>query len=451
MKCLLCGLCVAAFGLGACRPPPDAATILSAKETISSTGTVVPNVSKQVIAPTDALAATEATSANEATASPASIFTPAPTDKPTTLNPTGTPSVLLGTGYELELAADGFQKPIYLTHASDGSGRLFVVEQAGVIWTLQYGKIISPAFLDISDRVGCCALEQGLLGMAFHPDHRRNGYVFVHYSDLNGDTVVQRFVMSTDLNQADPRGDAIVLTHTQPYRNHNGGQISFGPDGYLYIGLGDGGKAGDPHDNGQNPLTWLGAILRVDVDHPQGFAVPPDNPFLQNGYGAPEIWVYGLRNPWRFSFDRLTGDLYIGDVGQNNWEEIDFQPAGSAGAENYGWSRMEGSHCYKAGCDYDASVAPITEYHHSDGGCSVTGGYVYRGENLKSLQGSYVYGDYCSGLIWALLQTAVGEWTNTQIIESGLKISSFGEDEAGELYVVDHGGGVFRLMHALSL
>lgn len=421
MKCLLRGLSVAALGLGACRPPHYEATILSAK----------------------------ATSATEATTSSASISTAVPTEELTTLNPAAPSLMPQGAKYELELAADGLQKPTYLTHAGDGSGRLFVVEQAGVIWILQDGKIISPAFLDIRDRVGCCALEQGLLGLAFHPDHGRNGHLFVHYSDLNGDTVVQRFATSTDRNRADPKGDGIVLTHTQPYHNHNGGQIAFGPDGYLYIGFGDGGKAGDPHDNGQNPLTWLGAILRVDVAYPQGFAVPPDNPLLRNGHGAPEIWVYGLRNPWRFSFDRLTGDLYIGDVGQNNWEEIDFQPAGSRGAENYGWSRMEGSHCYKKGCDYNAFVAPIIEYHHSDGGCSVTGGYVYRGESLKSLQGSYVYGDYCSGLIWALLQTTDGEWTNTLIVESGLKISSFGEDESGEVYVVDHGGGIFRLMHAL--
>jgi glucose/arabinose dehydrogenase len=407
----------------------------------------------QTSALTEDWPATEAPAVTTSPAFPVSIPTDkTPTDEPKTFSPTVTPTIphLANYEYELELAADDFRQPLYLTHAGDGSGRLFVVEQGGVIWIVQDGNTLSPPFLDLSARVSHRASEQGLLGLAFHPDYGRNGYFFAHYSDRNGDTVVQRFSVSADPNRAELSSAVIVLTHPQPYGNHNGGQISFGPDGHLYVGLGDGGLASDPHDNGQNLLTWLGAILRVDVDQNLGFAVPPDNPFLSSGDAAPEIWVYGLRNPWRFSFDRMTGDLYIGDVGQNDWEEIDYRPAGSTAAENYGWGRMEGDHCYQWGCDSELYVAPIMEYHHSDGGCSVTGGYVYRGGNLKGLQGVYVYGDYCSGLIWALFHTAPDEWTNTPLIESGLKISSFGEDESGEVYVVDHAGGIYRLKHALE-
>lgn len=348
------------------------------------------------------------------------------------------------------MIADNFQLPIYATHAGDGSGRLFVVEQRGVVWIVKEGKRQRRPFLDISARVSRRSSEQGMLGMAFHPHYSENGYVFVHYTDRKGHTLVQRLVMSADPNRADSHNPATLLAHQQPYRNHNGGQITFGQDGYLYIGLGDGGLAGDPQGNGQNLSTLLGAILRVDVEHPTSFIAPPDNPFVTNDLAAPEIWVYGLRNPWRFSFDRLTGDLYIGDVGQDDWEEIDIQLAGSGGGENYGWGHMEGAHCYQKNCDHSAYVAPIVEYHHSEGGCSVTGGYVYRGEKLKGLQGVYLYGDYCSGLIWALRQTGAGEWRSRLFIESSLKISSFGEDEAGEVYVVDHGGQIFRLTDVLD-
>ena len=433
VKYLLVTVCVCALGLGACIPPHHVPIILSTKAVATPTRTSAPIVTK------------------EAPAFPAGTTTRKnPTETPVAFIPTVTRRLSDLTKYELQLTADGFRQPLYLTHAGDGSGRLFVVEQGGEIWVVQDGKILSPPFLDLSSQVSRRGSEQGLLGLAFHPDYGLNGYLFVYYTDHNGDTVVMRFAVSDDPNRADPISATSVLTHPQPYRNHNGGDISFGPDGYLYIGLGDGGSAGDPHDNGQNLLTWLGAILRVDVNHAPGFAVPPDNPFLSNEAAAPEIWVYGLRNPWRFSFDRTTGDLYIGDVGQNDWEEINFQSDGSPGGENYGWGRMEGGHCYRVGCDFDAYVVPIAEYRQSDGGCSVTGGYVYRGEKLQSLQGFYVYGDYCSGLIWALVETAPGEWTNTLLVESGLKISSFGEDESGEVYVVDHGGGIFRLMHGLE-
>lgn len=349
-----------------------------------------------------------------------------------------------GSNYELKEIAKGFDDPLYLTHAGDGSGRLFVAEQGGVIKIIKNGWLLSKAFLDIRQKVRSGG-EQGMLGLAFHPNFSRNGYFFVHYSDVNGDTVISRFTVSKDSDVADPNSEFMVLTQDQPYRNHNGGQIVFGPDGYLYIGLGDGGSGGDPHGNGQNLATLLGKILRIDVDSAKPYAAPPTNPFVGKK-GRAEVWAYGLRNPWRFSFDRSTGDLYIADVGQNAWEEIDFQPADTKGGENYGWNQMEGNHCYTEGCDPKLYVAPVAEYSHGSG-CSVTGGYIYRGKYDNGLNGVYLYGDYCSGLIWALLKTSSGEWANKLLIESGLSISSFGEDEEGEVYVVDHRGGIYWLKH----
>ena len=445
VKFLLGAICVGVLSLGACRPLWHGETMLSTRVVTSASRTDVTSGTTRTPATTEIPSVTEVSalptkpSANKLA-----------TEMSVTFRETVIPLMIESDKYELGLIADGFQQPVYLTHSIDGSRRLFVVEQGGVIWIIQGGKRLTPPFLDLSDRISRRASEQGLLGLAFDPEYAHNGYLFLHYSDGNGDTVVMRFAVSDDPNRTDPRSGIHVLTQLQPYRNHNGGQIAFGPDGYLYIGMGDGGLAGDPHDNGQNLMTWLGAILRVDVDESPGYALPLDNPFLSNKAAAPEIWVYGLRNPWRFSFDRLTGDLYIGDVGQNDWEEIDFQPAGSRGSENYGWGLMEGEHCYRGDCDSKAYVAPIAEYNHSDGGCSVTGGYVYRGENLKGLQGVYLYGDYCSGLIWGLLQTTPGEWTNRLLIESGLKISSFGEDELGEVYVVDYGGAIYRLKQAVD-
>ena len=443
VKYLLAAAWLGTLILGGCRPSQDSSGTMAGNVMTTVTGTNTPVGVMQTVV------ATDTPSFHEVPASPSRTPTKeAPSGELTTLSAQVTPVIPGRDDYALEMVSGGFEQPVYLTNASDGSGRLFVVEQGGAIRIIQDGSILPAPFLDLSERVTRRSSEQGLLGLAFDPKYADSGYFFVHYSDLKGDTVVMRFSVSDDSNQADPGSGAQVLKHPQPYRNHNGGQIAFGPDGYLYIGLGDGGWAGDPRDNGQDLLTWLGAILRVDVSQSPGYALPPDNPFLSNDMALPEIWAYGLRNPWRFSFDRVTGDLYIGDVGQNEWEEIDFQPAGSRGAENYGWRRMEGGHCYKGGCESDNYVAPIAEYHQSYGGCSVTGGYVYRGESLNGLRGIYVYGDYCSGIIWALLQTEPGEWTNTEIIESGLNISSFGEDEFGEVYVVDHGGGIFKLRHA---
>ncbi len=355
----------------------------------------------------------------------------------------------------------GFSQPLHITHAGDGSGRLFVVEKAGVIRILRNGSLEPTPFLSIANRVGSAGGEQGLLSVAFPPDYATKGYFYVDYTDVNGDTVVSRFYVDSDPDVADPTSEKVILTIDQPYANHNGGQLAFGPDGYLYISTGDGGDGGDPEGNGQNPATLLGNILRIDVEpHVTPFSVthrlylplimsqgggglayriPSTNPFTQTAGYRDEIWAWGLRNPWRFSFDRSTGDLYIGDVGQNSYEEIDFQPATSAGGENYGWAIMEGAHCYPSDpCDSTDLVLPVAEYDHSLG-CSVTGGVVYRGP-APDLQGIYFYGDYCSGRIWGLVQEG-GGWSTQVLTNTGLSITSFGEDEAGNVYVIDFWNG----------
>jgi glucose/arabinose dehydrogenase len=344
-----------------------------------------------------------------------------------------------------ELVAEGFEKPLYLTHAGDGSGRLFVVEQAGVVKLLQNGQTAEAPFLDIVDRVGSSRNEQGLLSIAFHPRYAENGFLFASYTDKAGDTVISRFTAAGDA--ADPDSEVVLLQVDQPYSNHNGGLIKFGPDGFLYIGLGDGGSAGDPENRAQDLESLLGKMLRIDVDSAQPYAIPTDNPWAA-GAAKPEIWAVGVRNPWRFSFDRATGDLYMGDVGQNKYEEINFQPARQAGL-NYGWKPMEAGHCYVEGCDPGAYIAPIAEYPHEQG-CSVTGGYVYRGSAFPAMQGIYFYGDYCSGTVWAMRPGDL-VWEQAVVLEKGdARISSFGEDETGELYVIDHQGRVLRVVPAAS-
>jgi glucose/arabinose dehydrogenase len=335
-------------------------------------------------------------------------------------------------------------QPVGLVNAGDGSGRLFILEQAGRIRVVQDGNLLPDPFLDITDRVSCCG-ERGLLGLAFHPDYKQNGQFYINYTDLNGNTVIARYhVSSDDPNHADPGSEEPLLHVNQPYPNHNGGETVFGPDGYLYLGLGDGGSAGDPQGHAQSLDTFLGKILRIDVNSGDPYAIPPDNPFV-NGGGKPEIWAYGLRNPWRFSFDRETDDLYIGDVGQDSWEEIDYLSSGGPGGTNFGWDYREGKHAYEgtppAGLDL---VDPVAEYGH-DQGCSVTGGFVYRGKNLPAWQGIYLFGDYCSGLVWGLIKGGDGAWTDQVLFQTGAQITSFGEDESGEVYLVDHGGTVYRL------
>jgi glucose/arabinose dehydrogenase len=335
--------------------------------------------------------------------------------------------------------------PIYLTHAGDE--RLFVVQQNGVIRIVADGRVSEQRFLDIRDQVGLQGNEQGLLSVAFHPDFANNGYFYVNYTNLEFDTVISRFqVNPANPDTADPTSEQILLIIPQPYPNHNGGLVKFGPDGYLYIGMGDGGSQGDPHNHGQDASTLLGDMLRIDVNVPDvPYGIPESNPFVGDSRKRGEIWATGLRNPWRFSFDRETGDLYIADVGQNQWEEVNFQPANSSGGENYGWNILEGTHCYQAeNCDTAGLIPPIFEYDHSQG-CSITGGYVYRGVQFPELRGNYFVADYCSGLIWRLFPQADGRWDSALVLESGLDIASFGEDVNGELYVVAREGGVHMI------
>jgi glucose/arabinose dehydrogenase len=349
----------------------------------------------------------------------------------------------------VNLYASGLGRPVQITHAGDGSGRLFVVSQSGRIEVLQNGVMSSAPFLDITDRV-LFGGEQGLLSMAFPPNFS-NSHFYVYYTDLKGDNVVARCQVSDDPNSAFCDPEKIVLTISHPeFENHNGGQLVFGPDGYLYIGTGDGGGAGDPGNNAQDPRSFLGKILRLDVEAGDiPYAIPPTNPFTgpndpSNIY-LDEIWALGLRNPWRFSFDRQTGDLYIGDVGQNTYEEIDFQPASSMGGENYGWNIMEGFHCFNAeSCDQTGLILPVVEYDHTEGN-SVTGGFVYRGSDYPRMQGIYFYGDFTSGAIWGLRNDGT-TWQNALLLESGLSISAFGEDEKGNLYVTNYFSGDIYLI-----
>ncbi len=345
----------------------------------------------------------------------------------------------------LELVAEGFEQPVHVVDPNDGSGRLVVVEQTGRLRIIQDGVILPEPFLDISDRVGCCG-ERGLLSAAFHPDYESNGLVFVNYTDASGDTVVARFRVSQgDPNLLDGSTGEIVLTVDQPAANHNGGLLLFGPrDGYLYIGLGDGG--GGNGQNGQDLGTLLGKILRINInatDNDRLYAIPPNNPFVDQPEARPEIWAYGLRNPWRFSFDRATGNLWIGDVGSTIYEEVNVQSGTSGGGENFGWDAMEGATC-RADTGCDGFVAPVSGFARSEG-CVVTGGHVYRGTAIPELHATYLFADYCGGAIWGLAQTTSGAWERVGPVETGLRISSFGEDAAGEVYVVDLGGAVYLL------
>jgi glucose/arabinose dehydrogenase len=338
--------------------------------------------------------------------------------------------------------AGGLTQPVFVTAPPGDVERVFVLEQAGRIRVLVGGELREEPFLDIVDAVSCCG-ERGLLGLAFHPAYAENQRFFVDYTDAGGDTVVEEYRASSP-ERADPVPVRRLLLIDQPFANHNGGMLAFGPDGLLYVGTGDGGGAGDPFDQAQDPSSKLGKLLRIDVDrHPE----PPPGNFP----GAdPDVWSLGLRNPWRFSFDRANGDLYIGDVGQNLFEEIDVTPAGE-GHLNYGWPIMEGSRCFdpSEGCDTSGLTLPVVDYGR-DAGCSVTGGYVYRGAAVPGLVGQYLFGDFCSNRIWALA-TPAGESEpieltaelDSEALVGGL--SSFGEDAAGEVYVVSHAGRVFRI------
>jgi glucose/arabinose dehydrogenase len=340
----------------------------------------------------------------------------------------------------------GLTNPTHVTNAGDGSGRLFVVRQAGVIRVIRGGVLLDTPFLDLAGRITSGG-ERGLLSVAFSPGYATKGTFYVDYTDLNGDTTISRFHVSSNPDVADPASEQVLLKIAQPFANHNGGQLAFGPDGMLYIGMGDGGSGGDPFNNAQSPSSLLGKILRIDVESGASpYAVPGSNPFTGNAAFRPEIWALGLRNPWRFSFDRKTGDLYIGDVGQDLWEEVDFQGASDPGGENYGWRLMEGNHCYNppSGCQIPGLTFPVVEYDHSGGNCSVTGGFVYRGRSYAGLWGIYFYADFCSGRIWGLRPTASG-WETTELLKTISQITTFGEDEAGEVYMADSLGNVWQI------
>ncbi len=337
----------------------------------------------------------------------------------------------------------GFARPVDLVDVGDGSG-LLVVEQEGYLRWLVDGQSLETPFLDLSGRVSTGGSEQGLLGLALHPKYAENRLFYVNYTDRRGDTVLAQFQADAAGRSVDPQTEQILLRVNQPYANHNGGGLAFGPDGYLYVALGDGGSAGDPQGNAKNPERLLGKLLRLAVDGQGGYAIPFDNPFAGGG-GQPEVWALGLRNPWRFSFDRLTGDLYIADVGQNRWEEVNFLPAGSPGGAHFGWNFREGRNPYQGEPDRSIElIDPVWEYSH-DLGCSVTGGFVYRGAAFPEWQGVYFVGDYCNGRVWGLLNNA-GTWMVQPLFEVSDTISAFGQDANGELYLLGHRTGtIYRL------
>ena len=352
----------------------------------------------------------------------------------------GSPLSTVNVKVALTQIASGLSNPVDIEQPDDASGRLFVLEQAGTIRVLMNGSLVASPFLDIRSLVST-GEEMGLIGLAFHPTFASSGRLYVNYvrtlSSGQMQTVIAEFqVSTTDPNQVDPTSQRILLTVDQPFDNHKGGQLAFGPDGFLYIGLGDGGNGGDPLGNGQNLNTLLGKVLRIDVDSAVPYAVPPDNPFATGG-GLPEIFAYGLRNPWRFSFDRGSGLMFVGDVGQDAYEEIDIVRNGG----NYGWNTMEGMHCFmpSSGCNINGLTLPIAEYAHTDGE-AVIGGYVYRGGAVPGLKGVYILGDFISGKIWQLSQNG-STWQRTLLLSTGRAISSFGQDSAGELYVADYNAG----------
>lgn len=362
--------------------------------------------------------------------------------------------VFAAPAVDLQPVVTGIDRPVAITNAGDGSGRLFITLRAGHVLIVGSQGLIDTPFLNISSLTTTDG-ERGLLSIAFHPSYRTNGLFYVNYTNLAGDTVIARYHVSVNPDVADPVSAAILLTIPQPFANHNGGQLKFGPDGYLYIGMGDGGSGGDPLNNGQNLGTLLGKMLRIDVDGAFPYAVPADNPFLSTPGARPEIWAYGFRNPWRFSFDRQTGDLFIGDVGEASFEEVDFQAAASAGGENYGWRLMEATHCFDpaSNCNDGSLTLPVIEYPHTAGDCSISAGYRYRGTASSSLSGMYFYADFCSGKIWGATETSPGVFSSELLVDTELTITAFGEDEQGELYIAHFAspnGAVYELGQAVA-
>jgi glucose/arabinose dehydrogenase len=353
---------------------------------------------------------------------------------------------VLAQEVELVTIATGFDAPVDIQHAGDGSGRLFVVEQKGLIRIVKEGVVQERPLLDIRHKTTGEG-EQGLLGLAFPRGFAESQRFYVNYTDRRGDTIIAMYRAAGDVADAD--SETVLLRIPQPYSNHNGGQLRFGPDGFLYIGMGDGGAGGDPENHAQRGDSLLGKMLRVDVESEPGqVRVPADNPFVGVEGTRPEIWALGLRNPWRFSFDRKNGDLWIGDVGQDTYEEISHTPAPSRGGENYGWSLMEGDHCYQPGCVAEGLVRPVAEYRHTEG-CSVTGGFVYRGSRSPALDGVYLYGDFCSGRLWGLRREG-DAWRSDKLRDTGFLITSFGEDEQGEVYIADGAQGGIHHIRVVS-
>ena len=363
----------------------------------------------------------------------------AATNNPTTA-PSNTGLFPNPSAYHWTPVISGMASPVDIQFPDDGSGRMFIIEQEGRIRIIENGQMLDPPFLDIISKVNSQGNEQGLLGLAFHPDFKQNPYFYINYTDVNGNTVISRYSVNGDI--ADPASEKVLLHVQQPFANHNGGEMVFGPDGYLYIGLGDGGSQGDPNGNGQNTNVLLGKILRIDVDHGDPYAIPANNPFVSGG-GKPEIWEYGLRNPWRFSFDKPSSDLYIADVGQDLWEEVDVVPS-NAGGLNFGWNYYEGMHPYSSQPPVGVNfIFPVTEYSHAEGGCAIIGGYVYRGV-MKEWQSIYFYGDDCSGKIWGLIRSN-GSWQSQLLYETGTSITTFGQDSSGEIFFADRRGTIYRL------
>ena len=341
----------------------------------------------------------------------------------------------------LSLVEDNFKSPVLVTYSNDQ--RLYVVEKYGNVFVLDKSRKKRALYLDASELITAKGSEQGLLSIAFHPMFHENGYLFIYYTAKNGDNTLARLTVDPSQQQINLKTLEILFAVKDPASNHNGGMLTFGMDGYLYVGLGDGGRGGDPWDNAQNLKTLLGKLLRINVNQTNGYTIPDDNPFVNYEDARAEIWAYGLRNPWRHSFDSQTGELWIADVGQNKWEEIHWQAANSKGGQNYGWRLMEGNHCFlpKKDCDNGNLVKPVAEYGHKHG-CSVTGGYVYRGKLVKELFGKYIFGDFCTGTIWTVDKDANFEMQ--ELMKTDLNISSFGEDIQNELYVIDYRGGIYQ-------
>jgi hypothetical protein len=369
-----------------------------------------------------------------------SLVCAAPHDDARTQTTAASQGITIGA----EEVARGFDNPVYLT-APPGDARLFVVEQPGRIRIIDNGRLVARPFLDITGKVGYGG-ERGLLSVAFHPLYGTNGFLFVNYTNRNGDTQIERYTVSADRNVVDPSTAKLILAIDQPYSNHNGGLVMFGPDGMLYVGMGDGGSQRDPHNNGQNPNALLGKLLRINVDRGDPYSVPSGNPFASGG-GKGEIWAVGLRNPWRFSFDKPTGLLYIGDVGQDKYEEVNIAPANRAGV-NYGWSAMDGPDCFKSStCNKSQFQQPALTYTHDSGTCSIIGGFVYRGRAIPEVVGQYFYSDYCNSWVRSLSYANDKVRSYHQWIDGGLgSIVSFGEDSTGELYICSSNGRVYRIV-----